>query len=447
MGFVTTRLVAAVVVMGALTIPLPAQASDSLLFGEEHAYTVTLRGNGEAVVLAKLTFTNHDPLPITSYSFSVVGATPSEMSGYQQLLAPPSCQYEVNGKPLSSSTGLAPTLALLPCSPLAAPDYLTYNSSYNPASLTSNYASLKLDDQGSNRYVIKLPKPVAENDSTTLLISYAARGYVSAQLGRFNYKFQTLKVPGRVANVTVAVAVDSDLYLNDAQSHVNYAGTSLSSGASTASPALATGSASKTLDSIATSIGATGQLVKTAKDLSAGETYSVKGVYADADWKLHLGQLAILITIGLGVLILLVWAVISSRRRVTTKLPTPATVPPSPPSSTNLDLFGFIDSQIIVAALASGALVAGESWALVWLSSASLIQDSVSMILMGVAAILLYILIVAAPSVVIGLSRRTWKVVIYLVPWQILWIILGLVLFSTSLIGSGSRDGIAPVGL
>src|SRR4249920_2212292 len=107
----------------ALLLPATAAAvSSDLLFGQQHSYTVTMRGNGEAVVLARLSFTNTGDQPQKTFSFQIPGSSePSELIGFQQE-SPLTCNRYGTPTPLSSQnsssgssgTGVAKS-SILPC--------------------------------------------------------------------------------------------------------------------------------------------------------------------------------------------------------------------------------------------------------------------------------------------------------------------------------------------
>jgi len=55
-----------------------AGAQSDLLFGQNHYYSVVFRGNGEAVVYAKMIIPNPGDTPLADLSFQVPGAIPTE---------------------------------------------------------------------------------------------------------------------------------------------------------------------------------------------------------------------------------------------------------------------------------------------------------------------------------------------------------------------------------
>jgi hypothetical protein len=61
----------------------PAKAQSGLFFGQDHKYSVIFRGNGEAVVYARIALTNGDEDILRDISFEIPGVDPSEMVIYQ----------------------------------------------------------------------------------------------------------------------------------------------------------------------------------------------------------------------------------------------------------------------------------------------------------------------------------------------------------------------------
>src|SRR3989344_3420130 len=62
---------------------IPSDPMLLLIFGEDHAYSVTLRGNGEAVVNMRVAFSNFEEQPNKDVTLTFSGETPSEVAVYQ----------------------------------------------------------------------------------------------------------------------------------------------------------------------------------------------------------------------------------------------------------------------------------------------------------------------------------------------------------------------------
>ncbi|MEO0075854.1 MAG: hypothetical protein ABIK31_07140 [candidate division WOR-3 bacterium] len=55
-----------------------ASTQGELFFGQNHSYTVIFRGNGEAIVYAKIAITNPDEKQLTEFSFEVPKVSPTK---------------------------------------------------------------------------------------------------------------------------------------------------------------------------------------------------------------------------------------------------------------------------------------------------------------------------------------------------------------------------------
>jgi hypothetical protein len=155
----------------------------------------------------------------------------------------------------------------------------------------------------SNSLTIPLAQALQPNKNTTVVLAYTTTGYVKHQRGVDVFDFQTLKSDRRTKDITVAVTVDDDYYLADAKGKVNYqpvAATELNSKLNVASDSAAA-------QRYVGDIGTTGQLVKHASDLAAGETYHVTGKYASNRWLLSWHKWAIGIGIFLIFLAIGIW--------------------------------------------------------------------------------------------------------------------------------------------
>ena len=61
------------------------------VFGEDHAYSVTLRGNGESVINMRVAFTNFEEQPQKELILGLSGKIPSEVAVYQVIKEKRSC--------------------------------------------------------------------------------------------------------------------------------------------------------------------------------------------------------------------------------------------------------------------------------------------------------------------------------------------------------------------
>ena len=151
------------------------------------------------------------------------------------------------------------------------------------------------------------------------------------------------------------------------------------------------------MDSIAYGIGQNGGINKDASNLAAGETFSVKGSYADATWKLHPWRIIILGLATLAILVLVVWLVRRTRRVV-------AAAAPSKPAAAPVAL-NWADPWFILSGLGSAVAIGLLTAGLLYLGTpATGSEDPFMEVVLAIAAILAYAVVVIGPAVVPGLG-------------------------------------------
>jgi hypothetical protein len=416
-----------------------AAVSSGLLFGQQHSYTVTMRGNGEAVVLARIEFTNTTDSPQTTFSFEIPGkSAPYELTGFQQSYPQTCSRYGTPvGTPLKSpsaapnTTTVAP--AILPCLEYYAPDY-------SQPSTSAAYQKLSFKQSGQ-KFDVKLPAPVPSQQSGSLLLSYASKAYADSSFGAHSFNFETIKVNQRIARANVAVEVDSDQFL-EGKSTVKYQ-PNVDSGAISAQAQSAVPSPAA-LNQIAGSIGQNGEIDKSTNDLAPGDTLIVKGRYASSVFLLRLP--AFLVTIGLLALVVLL--LLLFRKRIIQHFRTHHTAPKPAPTIAHLATAGPIavrtPSSIVSAGNLLGGLISafgisGVTWFVTWWSqNASSYSDSspysstvdpFSSVLVAIIAILAYILFGLGPGVYLAATSRDWRRLVYVVTFEVLFLVAIAVIY------------------
>lgn len=404
-----------------LSLAPAASAQSELLFGQTHAYSVVMRGNGEAIVYAKIVVTNDEETPMTEVSFQVPGATPSEMAIYQMRL-PMSC---TSYGPTPMNGGVAPCLQY--ADPNYTNNYYDYYDNYGRLKGETEYEKVKPQVTG-DLYKVTLPKPIGAHKSGAIVVAYSAVGYVKNFLGLYSFNFQTLKVPARINSMTVAVDVDSDLFMRGNQASVNYnrAVSSGSAGLSASDQSFS----NREMNTKVSAIGSYGQLNKTAKNLSPNESFSVKGKYAKSWFRLNLFGMA------MGVLVFVVIIVgiyFVSRFLQKRKKDHGETVATAEVSATAKRFGGLFHDWINL----TNALVSFGSVALmilmVWIVPKLLRQinyayDSVLPFVMFLAAALFFVLVILGPGIIIA-TKRGWRSFVAIILGQFLWLIVFFVVY------------------
>lgn len=257
------------------------------VFGQSHFYTVNMRGNGDASVLSKIIFSNTEGKDMESFEVSSPSGGLTDLIAFQVVRQPQCIRY---GSDYATGSQI--------CLEYQEPDYYQYWYGQN------KYLKLNVVER-DGVYSVDLPRAVKADKTGALLFYYRLKGDAitdKSLFGSFKYKFSTLKVSDSVQDVTVAIDVDSDLFLKGAKSNVDFV-KSVSPMALDAKVTSTSEFASTRYDTVFNQVGQ-GRIVKNAKNLASGETYTVKGEYADSRLKLFAKEITI------GVVLLLVFIAI-----------------------------------------------------------------------------------------------------------------------------------------
>ncbi|MFH0873790.1 MAG: hypothetical protein V1846_03035 [Candidatus Komeilibacteria bacterium] len=399
-----------------------ASAQSELLFGQSHYYSVVFRGNGEAIVYAKIAITNSQDTPMTDFSFEIPGVTPSEMVIIQQQLPRPCLRADYNN----------PTQ---PCLEYGDPNYAAYSAgvgydvAYKGGSQASSYQKVKYTKEG-NSYKLTFPTPIAPSKSGALVIAYAAKGYVTNFLGLQKFRFETIKVPARIETINVSVDVDSDLLLKGKQANVNYGTVSNSD---TASPAKLAGLPSAELDRSVSQIGSYGALMKQAKNLAANESFVVKGEYSTNWFRLYLSGILWTIGIIIVIFLLLFFLTRRSKKRKNASTSTEAT----PSKNETLSIVDPLHAVLgFISALAVVIITYGFQYLTKQNFFYSLSSDTAFSIIAFIIVILLYVFFVFGLAIIVAI-KHGWKsflaIIVAELIWYLVFLIFYLVLFKSGI--------------
>jgi len=388
----------------------PSSAQSELLFGQSHYYSVIFRGNGEAIVYAKMVIPNPGDTPLADLSFEVPGAVPTEMAIYQMTVQAPCNRFA----PMTSG------MIVRPCAEYGAPNY---DNSYNYGNDQAHYTKVDFTNSG-NLYKFTLPNPIGASQTTAVVVAYAARGYVKDSFGLFKFNFETLKVPSRIAKLQVGVDVDSDLFLKGKKAVVNY---TVSGASSATGLGMATGKAdisSQEFNNTVSSIGSNGAILKNASNLSPNESFTVKGEYAASWWRLNLFGIVMTIVI-VAVIIVGIWFLmrfLNKRKSKKTEAGTPkahAIVSNDWISLTNAIVsFGSVALMLLVTRLSPMV--------------ASAIDRAYSpefSMLLALATVMFYALTIFAPGIIVSMIKHNWRPFVAILIGEFLWLIIYLVVF------------------
>ncbi|MGZ6005769.1 MAG: hypothetical protein ACXWLH_06545, partial [Candidatus Saccharimonadales bacterium] len=311
-----------------------AAASDCLscgdtssLFGQTQAYDVLLRGNGEAVVNARIDLTNNDSPSISKLSYNIVKGQLEEVTAYQEItctdlpiIRPANSAAKTTipspagtSASAADTTNYATSTTIPECYP-SMEEHPLNNTTVPSASqplyyYPSGYTYKKIEvSKSGNTLDLKLPESVKKSKDATIVMLYSLSGVSDKSLGAYHYDFKTLKSPSPVSDVTVAVSVDENYVLNDSsKSKVNYRSATSSTELKSSLSAGVSQGANSAADQYVNNIGTTGDNTKHASSLAPNETFTVSGKFATSAWILNWPRTLIKIIIALLLIAALVY--------------------------------------------------------------------------------------------------------------------------------------------
>lgn len=393
-------------------------AQDRLFFGQHHSYTVIFRGNGEAIVYAKIVITNPDEKQLTEFSFEIPKVSPTEIAMYQMNLPQECVIYDHN------SPGL-------PCLKWRDPDYTQkyYYYGYEYGKEEAKYQKIQFTKSG-NFYRFALPTPVEPYKSTAIIVAYVAKGYVKESFGLFKFSFETIKVPSKIEQIRVAVDVDSDLLLKGKRAQVDY-------GVPDAGLAGRQTISSRDLDRVVGKIGLYAPLVKEAKNLSPNETFIVRGEYATSWFRLYLSSILFTILIIAAILVGVYFLARSLKRRgggqngqfrsgINQQISSQVS------SQTPQDSISIFNLTNALVSLLSVVVVIGLTYLLLFLSDSDLFRflriGPVFGLVGFITIILLYVLVIFGPAMIVSI-KHGWRYLIAILIAEFLWFVIFIVVY------------------
>ncbi len=273
-------------------IPPIVDPTDPMLlpiFGEDHAYSVTLRGNGEAVINMRVAFSNFEEQPKKDISLTFSGTTPSEAAVYQIVKEKQCVSYD---KSMSMSYGERSGGVYdeknLDCLEYQEPNYYDYwgsNTKYYKAEVV-------VKDQ---QIQILLPQAIESGKSGSYVLFMRIPGYTQKVFGgAYEYRFETMKTGAPIRNVNIGISADSDMKFKGADSQVYYQDSYSSSPMLTAIVSKRESFQSSDFDNYVSQIGQ-GQIYKYSSNMSPGDTYVMEGTYAKSIISLYLKEAVIIL--------------------------------------------------------------------------------------------------------------------------------------------------------
>ncbi len=426
---------------GNITPDIQPLYQGSTFFGQKHSYTVVFRGNGEAVVNARIVVGNSTEDPLKEVNLRIPGVQASGIYVFQIFKEKQCAKY--NTPQYDSVTGRYPPSV---CVEYREPDYYNDYSYYNVKYKKADF------EYKNDTLTVKLPEGIAAEKSGAFFIYYRAVGYAKKNsFGAYDYTFETLQAEDSVRNLNVGLSTDSDLYMKGVTGKVNYRFNDVSasimklgSGGGGEMGAVA----SPALDSYVSTIGQ-GSINKSASNLSPLESYKVEGSYASSRAKLYgkeimIGAIVTLVVIALFVVMIIAIVKllkksnppVNKKDEVSEYKEKPLLVQPATSNGKMfavIAILGFIVSLLMsvytILVIVLGSLIT---------KSVGYSYQSLVGIVLVIISILVYSLLVFSPGVLIGVKKGAgWGIgtVVSTVLWLIFWVViifLGLFLFGNS---------------
>lgn len=406
--------------------PPPVYQGAGLPFGQSHFYTVTLRGNGQALVFLKTVFSNREEASLSAQKFTFP-EVPENLSVYQVIREPQCVSY----MPIAVTPEMKGSLRYpnpLPqpeCAQYQEPDY-----SYGWGNSTYQKAKFELNNRD---LTVELPKKVKPNGSGGLILVYSLPGITSKDfIGAYDFSFDTVKVEDAIQNLQVGLMVDPDYFLKDTKGEINYQTKEASIMSAPTSMAYDAGGrvSNPQFDQFYNQIGQ-GTIVKSVNNLQPNEPYNIKGSYADNKLMLYGKEIGIGIGVVALVFILAIGSLFIAVKKVFGKKPDDQVKQDSSRSSIYLVILGAsFGSSLFILLYTLG----------VYFFSVFIIQMfqyysfntiyPLFMILILVISLCIFSVFLFAPAVVIGIKKGILPGLFTLI-LTIFW----LIFYSVVLIG------------
>ena len=253
----------------------PYQSSSA--FGSSQFYTVTFDAEGEAIVVAKLTFQNTGSVPLETINVEIPGQV-EIINAVQEVKAVKDKNNYYGWK------------------------YKTLPHSQNTLSTSSTFTFI-------------LPQAVGEQEQAVILLYYKVRGMVQQGILDSRFNFETIKHGQYTQQVRVSLSVQEGLNLKDGKITLNYNNVMSTSFAQNAfaSAEISGSEMGKLSQSL---MSASGNIVKTASGLDPWESFSVKGEYSSSKLWLYKWNIISSLVIFAGLMLLCAWGI----RRIKSKL-------------------------------------------------------------------------------------------------------------------------------
>lgn len=412
-----------------LIMPLQQDVPSTGFLGQDQKYSVTFRGNGEAVVTLRTVFSNLGTQVLDTLTFTVPKDNPEDIVAYQVIrekqclrYRQESIAYPQNGvaQPLRATDPAAD-----PCLEYQEPNYFDYwygNSQYFKA-------ETKLDGK---TITVTLPYPLAINQSGSIFLTYRGMGYASKNwTGGYDFSFETAMVNDKINSLQIGISTDAELKLKSGQTGVDYGYSHMKGLEQVALRSVGSGVTSAQLDSYYQQIG-NGSIVKNASNLQPNDTFTVEGIYGKSWIQLYASEIGIGV---LGVIILLVITIVLGRR-IWKHLSGPRSVATTVAGKqAHLRSIVLLSSGVGFLTAICVALYTGVVFIFMAVMSGNYYYYQLNMILSMLVILIsagVYLFLFITPSIVVGYKKGLWAGVAT-AGMTIIWLgILSVVVFIIS---------------
>jgi len=388
-------------------VPPDGVANPSALFGQDHAYTVTFRGNGEAVVNLRVVFTNTTEDSQTKLTFRVPRVKPQDLVAYQVIREPNCLRYEQNNI-LPSKTETRDVYGPPKCLEYDEPDYSNMywygKSSYKKAIVAYD----------ADTITVTLPQKIKVNKSGSILLYYRSNDYTKkGAFDSYEYVFESLKTEDPIKNLQIGITTDSDLKLKNADAKVQYRFDGDFTKTQGMIAESKVGGDTARFDQYYQQIGH-GQITKTATYLQPLDSFTLEGSYADSAWKLYGKRIAI----GMVVVLILIAAVgygiywlVRYMKRKWKDRPTPSTSAKDTENKSHVPGTTFL--WMIGGSFLASIFAAGYTMFIFlfgsFLDSWHYSEFNMLIVLfLGIVSFGIYPLLIFGPAIVLGIKRGIW---------------------------------------
>lgn len=393
----------------------------SPFLGQSHFYSYVFRGNGEAVVTAKIVLANTSEsgsLKETTLRFPNIN--PTDIVVYQIIGTGQCIRYDTPGFDQGRGGYYPPT-----CLEYGEPDYYGY---YGEA----KYQKAEFDFKGDT-LTVKLPSEIKAQKSGAFFVYFRSFGIAQKKsFGSFSYIIETLKVDDQVNQLTVGINTDSDLFLKGVKGQVDYRDVQTDMASLKAAPNAGEASSSPAIDRFIGSVGY-GTITKSASNLAPLESYSVTGAYSKTKFGLYAKEAMI----GLGIFVLILIVAIFAIRKVL--------------GSRNTDhgsLFFVTLGLSFLSSTVMGIYTGGLLFLVTLLNNISYQYQPLIALFLGLISFCVYSFLLFAPGAFWGYKKGMgWG--IGLIVMTILWLFIffGIAIAVLFTFGNGDNGGGYPVPL